>query len=225
VSDDVPKPFPPYGVLQSLLSVTRVGVISDVNVVRLDIVASFRAFDLYLRSPSGARMHLLSWQCANQATRITIGIDDEAASGLPPCQRQQQITGTYRSYRTPLSTVDGTQAAGTWTLEIDLGPGLGPVVPDQQSGQLRSWGVQVCYRPEGPIGQGPPPATMPPWVWTASCIIMESSCTPAPGEREPLCSAAYGAAAETGYAAHHRKAFYESYVSLAPTRRAPAPHR
>ncbi|HYP19910.1 MAG TPA: hypothetical protein VEY08_07530 [Chloroflexia bacterium] len=146
MSDDVPKSFPPYGTVRSILNISRTGTISDVNVVNLDIAANFRPFDLYLYSPAGARMHIVSWDCGDFSTRLTINLDDEATASLPNCG-PQTITGTYKSYRTPFSTVDGSQAAGTWVLELDLGPGREPEAPEQQNSQLLRWGLEVCYKP------------------------------------------------------------------------------
>jgi hypothetical protein len=146
MSDDVPKSFPPYGTVRSILDISRTGTISDVNVVNLDIAANFRPFDLYLYSPAGTRMHIVSWNCGDFSTRLTINLDDEATASLPNCG-PRTITGTYKSYRTPFSTVDGSQAAGTWVLELDLGPGRGPDAPEQQNSQLLRWGLEVCYKP------------------------------------------------------------------------------
>jgi hypothetical protein len=146
MSDDVPKSFPPYGTVRSILNISRTGTISDVNVVNLDIAANFRPFDLYLYAPTVPRMHIVSWDCGDFSTRLNINLDDEATASLPNCG-PQTITGTYKSYRTPFSTVDGTQAGGTWALELDLGPGRGPDAPEQQSSQLLRWGLEVCYKP------------------------------------------------------------------------------
>ncbi|HYO50746.1 MAG TPA: hypothetical protein VEW94_12920, partial [Chloroflexia bacterium] len=136
----------PYGTVRSILDISRTGTISDVNVVNLDIAANFRPFDLYLYSPAGTRMHIVSWNCGDFSTRLTINLDDEATATLPNCG-PQTITGTYKSYRTPFSTVDGSQAAGTWVLELDLGPGREPDAPEQQNSQLLRWGLEVCYKP------------------------------------------------------------------------------
>jgi hypothetical protein len=146
MSDDVPKAFPSYGTVRSILNISRTGTISDVNVVNLAIETNFRSFDLYLYAPTVPRMHIVSWDCGDFSTRLTINLDDEATATLPNCG-PQTITGTYKSYRTPFSTVDGTQAGGTWALELDLGPGRGPEAPEQQSSQLTRWGLEICYKP------------------------------------------------------------------------------
>jgi subtilisin-like proprotein convertase family protein len=121
VSADIPKSIPettsPTGTT-SQLAVQNVGTISDVN-VNLDIThPQIWQLQLFLVSPTGKRVELV-----NNAGGISslgsdfanVVFDDEATR--PIATATAPFTGSYRPV-SPLTTLDGDNANGTWTLEI-----------------------------------------------------------------------------------------------------------
>ena len=120
--------------IESSLTVTAQGTISDVNIIGLrgrhtyiqDLV--FR-----LRSPSGTTVNLIVNPCESE-NDFDLSLDDESEIINLDCPPNRQ--STYRPLN-PLSTFDGEQAAGTWTLIIEDEAAL-------DGGSLDAWSLELC---------------------------------------------------------------------------------
>jgi subtilisin-like proprotein convertase family protein len=115
-STDVPKAIPDLSMAQSTLVVTGlVGNISDLNVT-LNIT-HFRDWDLdvFLVSPGGTMVELFTDVGGTGDHFVNTTLDDEATrsivNGLAP------FTGSFRPEGS-LSTFDGINPNGTWTLKV-----------------------------------------------------------------------------------------------------------
>ncbi len=139
-STNVPQAIPDVSTLTSTLNVSGlVGVISDLNLT-LNISHSYDGdLVVYLISPSGRRIELFT-NIGNYGKDFTnTTFDDQAstavASGLAP------FTGSYQPAG-QLSTVNGEDPNGVWTLEITDSAG-------ENVGTLNSWSVLITTNPGG----------------------------------------------------------------------------
>lgn len=133
-STDVPHPIGPNGgtVTTSTITVSGVGVLSDVNVTNLAGTHTWMAdLTFELTSPAGTTITIMSSSCGS-ADDFDINLDDEAAPGAWPCGPAGG-GGTYQPSQA-LSAFDGENADGVWTLRITDGA-------NQDGGQLNSWGL------------------------------------------------------------------------------------
>ncbi len=151
-SNDVPKPIGPNGGTNTLseLFVTGQGSVEDVNVVNLAGTHTWISdLSFYLESPAGTEIQLRGQTCGSE-DNFDINYDDEAAPGAPPCP---PTDGNSYQPVEPLSTFDGQEVNGTWTLRIlDNANGDG--------GQLQTWGLELCY--VGQSGGGDPDIEVSP---------------------------------------------------------------
>ncbi len=158
-STDVPKPIGPNGGTNTYsdVDVSTFGEVQDVNVLDLAGTHTWVAdLTMYLLSPLGTEVQLRPQSCGSE-DNFDINYDDEAAPGEPPCPPTDG--GTYQPME-PLSTFDGEEANGTWTLRIlDNANG--------DSGTLNSWSLQLCSvgeeeLPDLEISKSEPEGTLQP---------------------------------------------------------------
>ena len=139
-STDVPKSISSSGTptVTSTLVISADGTITDVNVMNLDIDHTY-IDDLVvkLKSPANTERTLLNQICGSQ-NNILLNLDDESTNGYSsiPCPPNG---GTYQPYQT-LSSFDGQNLNGTWTLTIND-------LANQDGGTLQAWSLAVCYTP------------------------------------------------------------------------------
>lgn len=138
-STDVPKAISASGTVtvNSTLSIPTTSPITDLNVLNLQGIHSYMG-DLRFRliSPTGTNIVLYDFNaagCQAQAN-FNVNFDDDVAAGNPPCVT---AGGTYRSTATALTTLDGQNPNGTWTLRVED-------IANQDGGTLNSWSLQVC---------------------------------------------------------------------------------
>lgn len=132
-----PEPIldPPGDETVSALEIPTHGRILDVNVVGLSIAHGFVSdLTLWLRSPNGTAIELSTNSGADGDNYAATTFDDEAAR--PITGGAAPFAGAFRPEQR-LSTFDGEDAAGTWSLEIQDG-----VVQD--SGSLLTWGIAIA---------------------------------------------------------------------------------
>lgn len=159
-SQDVPKTIPYADGVRSTLTIPRnvTGVIESLRVIRLDMALNTNATQHvrpHLISPdSEVIAALFDWNCRG-SSKLNMTLDD-AGGAIPYCQ--ESVQGTFKPDIQALSDFQGINAAGTWTMLIDVtldAPGLAEAgdastnsvaAQQQTSGQLNSWGLQVCLR-------------------------------------------------------------------------------
>ena len=124
----------------STLEVPVTGVITDVNVLNLQIDHSFVSdLSIALISPEESLATLLLFPCLFEEN-VDINFDDEANNvhGTIPCP---PIGGGTYQPREELSTFIGEAANGTWQLVVNDDA-------DDDGGSLNSWSLEVCYLQE-----------------------------------------------------------------------------
>lgn len=132
-SVDVPQAVADYTTVKSELLFQGVREVLDIN-VRLDISHTFDAdLNVYLISPSGTRVELFTdvGGVLNNFTNTVL--DDEAPTSITT--GTAPFTGSFRPEQ-PLSTFDGENASGTWTLEITDDA-------ENDEGVLNSWSLTI----------------------------------------------------------------------------------
>ena len=134
-STNVPVTIPPVGTptISSTLNLAVAGTITDVNVVDL-MVAHTWVSDLTftLTSPEGTSVVLLAEICEDE-NNFDLNFDDDGAVAIP-CPPVGG--GTYKPVQ-PLSTFNGENPQGVWTLTISD-------AFDEDGGSLNSWGLEIC---------------------------------------------------------------------------------
>ncbi len=134
VSTDVPRPIPDVATITSELTVSDFNdVVSDVN-VKLRIDHTFNGdLSVYLISPSGTRVELLSDVGAGSNNFTDTVLDDESLNDL--AEGSAPYTGTFRPLG-QLSDFNGEDPDGTWQLEIQ-----DTTIND--IGTLQSWSLDL----------------------------------------------------------------------------------
>jgi subtilisin-like proprotein convertase family protein len=136
-SIDVPKAISDSGTstTTSTLYFPDSMIIQDINLVNLAGTHTWiNDIEFTLISPQGTMVLAMARRCSNQ-DNFDINLDDESAIPLTlaPCP---PTDGGYYQPSNPLSTFDGEDAKGTWTLTVnDYVSGDG--------GSLNSWGIEV----------------------------------------------------------------------------------
>jgi len=122
-SSNVPLPVPPgaptttSGQTLSTNVVAGIGNIADLN-VSLDITHTYNSdLDIFLVSPVGTRIELTT-DNGSSGDGMNLTFDDEASQAITSAPTTGPITGSWRPEGL-LSAVDGQNADGTWTLEIN----------------------------------------------------------------------------------------------------------
>lgn len=144
-STDTPITIPtgPGSITSSLTLPAGAGQIADLDVGLQIQHAAVPDLDIYLESPSGNRVTLLTDLPAGSAPNdIELVLDDEAALPAGSFSR-------HRVYRARpegpnlLSWFDGMEASGTWRLVVhdDLA---------SNGGTLQRWSLRVCTVPQAP---------------------------------------------------------------------------
>ncbi|MBP8000003.1 MAG: M36 family metallopeptidase [Chloroflexi bacterium] len=136
-STDVPKRIPATGTsgtATSTLVIAGSSSIIDLNVRNLSGTHTWiNDLSVQLTSPTATIVQIMNQSCANQ-DNFNLNLDDEATPGAWPCP--PTTGGTYQPSN-PLSSFDGQNANGTWTLQITDNA-------SSDSGQLNSWGLEIC---------------------------------------------------------------------------------
>jgi subtilisin-like proprotein convertase family protein len=120
--------------ITSTLNITSSGIVQDVNVIQLIGTHTFiRDLIVTLISPIGTRVTLFSQICTSQ-DNFNVQFDDQASLTTLPCP---PTTGLFYRPAQPLSTFNGEQMAGPWTLEIQD-------TANDDGGSLQGWGLSIC---------------------------------------------------------------------------------
>ncbi|MCX7425571.1 MAG: proprotein convertase P-domain-containing protein [Planctomycetia bacterium] len=133
-SANVGKSIPDLTTVTSTLAVAGLsGGITDVNVT-LDITHAYTSdLEVYLISPTGARVQLFDGVGADGDNFTDTTLDDEAATSISAAGAP--FSGTFRPMGS-LADFDGQSANGTWTLEITDNW-------TQDQGVLKHWSLEV----------------------------------------------------------------------------------
>lgn len=121
-----PKPIPDLATISSTIQVTGHLPIQDVDVALTITHSDVADLDVYLVSPTGVRVELLT-DVSGGANLTGVTLDDEASrpiiGGSPP------LAGPYRAEGS-LAAFDGDDPFGTWTLQVtdDAGNDVGSLV-------------------------------------------------------------------------------------------------
>ena len=121
----------------STMEVNQGGNIIDLNVINIMGTHSYVGdLTFVLISPAGTAVELVAEQCDDLAD-FNIGFDDSATNG-PPCPYTDGLT---YSPSENLSTFNGEDAQGTWTLLIEDNAFA-------DGGSLEFWSLQFCTGPD-----------------------------------------------------------------------------
>ncbi|RZJ71772.1 reprolysin-like metallopeptidase [Flavobacterium sp.] len=119
--------------VNSTLAIASGVTISDVN-VSVNITHTYVGdLTLTLISPTGVQVPLAVGQCG-EGQNINVTFDDSGANFI--CGASPAISGTLKP-SSPLSVLNGSNSAGTWTLRVADGFNL-------DGGTLNSWSLNVC---------------------------------------------------------------------------------
>ena len=140
-SADVPQAIPDEGQIESTLNVPDSVSIGDLNVT-LDIGHSRdQDLDVFLISPGGTRVELMTDVGGGGDNFSGTTLDDEAAT--PITAGAAPFSGSFQP-EGALSDLDGEEAQGDWTLEINDDK-------RNQTGTLIGWSIEVTS--SGQIGR------------------------------------------------------------------------
>ncbi len=168
-STDVPKAISATGnpTVTSTLNIPASGVITDVNVIGLDIDHTYiNDLRVKLKSPANTERILLNQICGDHDD-ILMNLDEESANTYAsiPCPPNG---GTYQPNQT-LSPFDGQNLNGTWTLTIED-------LANQDGGTLQAWSLQVCTVPTcTPPTVNAPTLTQPTCAVPTGTIVVNAS--------------------------------------------------
>jgi len=140
VSTDVPVTISPSGTptVTSEVTVTESFTIVDLNVLNLIITHSWiNDLTATLTSPAGTVVELFSSLCGSGDQNMNINFDDDGTVGAIPCPPTDGGTYPPPMGSGTLSTFNGENSQGTWTLTISDGA-------NQDGGQLDSWTLELC---------------------------------------------------------------------------------
>lgn len=114
---NVPQALQDYSIVKNEMIVAQAGQITDVNVT-LDISHTFDAdVNVFLVSPAGTRVKLFGDIGGSGDNFLNTVLDDEALYQIGSQFTSPPFTGSFRP-QNPLSTFDGENSAGKWTLEV-----------------------------------------------------------------------------------------------------------
>ncbi len=123
----------------STINIAAGATITDINVLGLIGTHTYISdLDIVLTSPAGTSVTLFSSLCNNQ-DNFNLNFDDEATNAHTAIPCPPTGGGTYQPEGT-LSSFDGQNMAGTWTLSIVDNF-------DQDGGSLTGWSLQICGNP------------------------------------------------------------------------------
>jgi uncharacterized repeat protein (TIGR01451 family) len=144
-SVDTPLPIVDNTTFTSVLHVTDVDTVLDVN-VRLNILHTYDGdLDIFLIGPDGTRVELTSDNGGSGNDFVNTTFDDEATTAIT--SGSAPFSGRFRPEGS-LATLDGQPAAGAWTLEVTDDAGA-------DTGQLANWTLILTFEASqcGPIGE------------------------------------------------------------------------
>jgi subtilisin-like proprotein convertase family protein len=127
--------------ITSTITIPTGGSITDVNILNLVGTHTYMSdLNVTLTSPSGTSVTLFNGICTT-TDNFNLNFDNTGAAYTSiPCPPVGG--GTYQPLGN-LSSFNGQDAAGTWTLTIQD-------VADQDGGSLTSWSLQICVNPPVP---------------------------------------------------------------------------
>ncbi len=121
--------------VNSTLTVSTVGTITDINIKGLDISHTYiRDLRINLIGPDGTSVTVLNRPCNNDDD-INMELDDEAASNNFPCP---PTDGLDYQPDNPLSAFIGKEMNGTWTLEVND-------VFSDDGGTINAWQLEFFF--------------------------------------------------------------------------------
>ena len=136
-STDIPKSITDHTTLTSILTVAETELISDVD-VGITLTHSYDSdLDIFLISPSGARVEL-STDNGGSGNNYTDTVFDDGATG-PITSGTAPFTGSFKPEGL-LSAFNGFSANGIWTLEISDDASV-------DTGALAGWYVKITTVP------------------------------------------------------------------------------
>ncbi len=123
--------------IYSQLDITQNILLSDVNVIDLIGEHTWMS-DLNFRliGPNGDTIPLFGNICGNNDD-FDIAFDDASVAGQIPCP---PVSGLAYQPQSPLSVLNGSNAFGTWYMEVFDDT-------NQDGGELQSWGLELCGPP------------------------------------------------------------------------------
>ena len=171
-SSNVPLSILDNTTIESILNITPVFNLTDVNLVNLGIVHTYDAdLNAYLISPTGTQVELFTAVGSSgdnfNATRLDDAVAQSIAIGTAP------FAGTYRPEGV-LGVLNGQAASGAWKLRImDVAGG--------DVGTLNTWALELC----GNTGPIPTPtstatATRTPTATATRTPVVTATRTPTP---------------------------------------------
>lgn len=127
ISDGAPADY------TSTIQVPNSGTITDVDVLGVQVQHSYIGdMRVQLRSPTGTLRTLVEYICGGQ-DNLSLTFNDEAAAAI---NCPSNTGATVQPVQT-LSSFDGQEMNGTWTLEFRDDA-------DVDGGSLNAWGIKVC---------------------------------------------------------------------------------
>ncbi len=138
VATDLPKNISANGTptVESKITVTGAGTsLADVNVKKVQGNHDFmRDLEVRLISPAGTNILLFKDKCGSYSGGFNIGFDD-SGNGTFACPPPQN--GTFAKPTDPLSTLNGQDANGVWTLRVKDNE-------FSSGGQVAGFELQLC---------------------------------------------------------------------------------
>ena len=155
-SSDVPKAISSVGTfsINSILDIPAQGTIQDINLVNLQGKHTYvgdLAFNLI--SPQGTDVQLFNASACGWRDDFSLTLDDESVSTIPCAPTGG---GTHQPHN-PLSTFDGNESQGRWTLRVTDNY-------NYDGGSLDGWGLEICTASEPTVDEPtaePTPAAPP----------------------------------------------------------------
>jgi len=135
-SSDVPVSISSSGTptVTSTLSVSDSMTITDVNVTDLYGDHTYIGdLNFNLKSPAGTEVRIMDNSCGDEMD-FDIKFDDDAPSGDWPCP---PTDGNSYQPDNPLSSFNGENSNGTWTLTIND-------TANADGGSLEGWAIEIC---------------------------------------------------------------------------------
>lgn len=174
--DNAGLPFAGSTTVTSTIDIGSHGIVSDVNVLGLDINHSWTGdLDIQLVSPTGTIVDLVQDPCEQATSQLLIGFDDSGLShGTWPCDANDGLAYQPLS---PLAALNGEDMYGTWELRItDDFTGL-------DFGTLNAWSLEICtggdniWVAENDLGDCSAFVTLPAATGVDNCpgLIMSNS--------------------------------------------------
>jgi subtilisin-like proprotein convertase family protein len=132
---DLPIAFNNFPFIQSNITIAEDVIVRDVNL--LNITGTYDlpgGINFRLRSPNGPILELVPRQVnCSIGEEFNFSLDDDGGQSFLPCPNNQGVTLLPQD---ALSTYNGQEAAGRWTLSIFDNGG---------NGTLEDWSLELCF--------------------------------------------------------------------------------